>query len=143
MGRFFRSILNSLILSTLTVVLGNCFVYLLGLFSVRRAGVLSRVVDLLSLSTIAIPGLVLGIGYIFLFWGTGCFFYGTMSILVIVNIIRFLGLPYLLAKNCLGKINSEYEVIGETLGISRGRILRRVLLPMSLPTLVEMFAYFF
>ncbi len=136
-------IANSLILSTLTAALGTCFAYALGLFSVRRAGVLSRVVDLLSLCTIAIPGLVLGIGYIFLFRGTGGVFYGTMSILVAVNIVHFLGSPYLLAKNCLGKINSEYEVIGETLGISRGRILLRVLLPMSLPTLVEMFAYFF
>lgn len=97
----------------------------------------------MALSTIAIPGLVLGIGYIFLFKGTNGIFYGTVLILVVVNIFHFLGSPYLLAKNCLNKINSEYEVIGETLGISKGRIIRKVLIPSSISTLVEMFSYFF
>ena len=136
-------ILNSLRLSFLTALSGTCFAYLLGYLSVRKTGRMGKAIDLMALSTIAIPGLVLGIGYIFLFKGTNGTFYGTMLILVAVNIIHFLGSPYLLAKNCLSKINSEYEVIGETLGISRGGIIRKVLIPSSMSTLVEMFSYFF
>lgn len=136
-------IFNSLKLALLTAALGTCFAYLLGYMSVRKTGKLGKAVDLLALSTIAIPGLVLGIGYIFLFKGTNGIFYGTVLILVVVNIFHFLGSPYLLAKNCLNKINSEYEVIGETLGISKGRIIRKVLIPSSISTLVEMFSYFF
>lgn len=134
---------NSLILSTLTAITGTSFAYLLGYMSVRKNGRLAKTVDLLALSTIAIPGLVLGIGYIFLFKGTNGKFYGTILILIIVNIFHFLGSPYLLAKNCLSKINSEYEVIGETLGISKGRIISHVLIPNSVTTLIEMFSYFF
>ena len=136
-------IFNSLKLSFLTALIGTCFAYLLGYMSVRKAGRLGKGVDLLALSTIAIPGLVLGIGFIFLFKGTNGFFYGTVFILVVVNIFHFLGSPYLLAKNCLNKINSEYEVIGETLGISKGGIITKVLIPSSVSTLVEMFSYFF
>ncbi len=136
-------ILNSLKLSFLTALVGTCFAYMLGYFSVRKQGRLAKVVDLLALSTIAIPGLVLGIGFIFLFKGTNGSFYGTILILIAVNIFHFLGSPYLLAKNCLGKINSEYEVIGETLGLSKGRIITRVLIPGSVSTLIEMFSYFF
>ena len=136
-------IANSLALALLTAVVGTCFAYLLGYFSVRKAGRMAKAVDLLALSTIAIPGLVLGIGYIFLFKDTNGTFYGTILILVVVNIFHFLGSPYLLAKNCLNKINSEYEVIGETLGISKGRIIRKVLIPSSVSTLVEVFSYFF
>jgi len=136
-------IFNSLKLSFLTALLGTCFAYMLGYFSVRKQGRLAKVVDLLALSTIAIPGLVLGIGFIFLFKGTNGTFYGTILILIVVNIFHFLGSPYLLAKNCLGKINSEYEVIGETLGLSKGRIITRVLIPGSVSTLIEMFSYFF
>ena len=134
---------NSLVLSVLTALLGTCFAYALGYLSVRKAGRLAKAVDLLALSTIAIPDLVLGIGYIFLFKGTNRVFYGTVLILVTVNIFHFLGSPYLLAKNCLSKINSDYEVIGQTLGISRGRIITRVLIPNSVSTLIEMFSYFF
>ena len=138
-----RYIRNSLTLAGMTALLGTCFAYLLGYLSVRKSGKLAKAVDLLALSTIAIPGLVLGIGYIFLFKGTNGFFYGTIFILIVVNIFHFLGSPYLLARNCLSKINSEYEVIGETLGISRGKIIRKVLIPNSASTLIEMFSYFF
>ena len=134
---------NSLELAVLTALLGTAFAYLLGYMSVGKTGKMGKVVDLLSLSTIAIPGLVLGIGYIFLFKVTNGRFYGTILILIVVNIFHFLGSPYLLAKNCLNKINSEYEVIGETLGISKGKIIRRVLIPNSVSTLIEMFSYFF
>ena len=134
---------NSLSLALLTALLGTTFAYLLGYLSVRKTGKMAKVVDLLALSTIAIPGLVLGIGFIFLFKGTNGYFYGTILILVVVNIFHFLGSPYLLAKNCLSKINSDYEVIGETLGISKGRIIKNVLIPNSVSTLIEMFSYFF
>ena len=60
-----------------------------------------------------------------------------------VNVFRFLGSPYLLAKNCLSKINSDYEVLGETLGISKVGIIKNVLIPNSVSTLIEMFSYFF
>ena len=136
-------ILNSLKLALLTAIAGTAFAYLLGYLSVRKTGRMGKVIDLLSLATIAIPGLVLGIGYIYLFKGTNGAFYGTILILVVVNVFHFLGSPYLLAKNCLNKINSEYEVIGETLGISKGRIIRNVLIPSSVTSLVEMFSYFF
>lgn len=134
---------NSLMLAVLTATIGTCFAYMLGYMSVRKSGKLAKAVDLLALSTIAIPGLVLGIGFIFLFKGTNGTFYGTILILIVVNIFHFLGSPYLLAKNCLSKINSEYEVIGETLGISKGKIISQVLIPNSVSTLVEMFSYFF
>ena len=136
-------IFNSLELAFLTALLGTCFAYMLGYLSVRKTGKMGKAIDLLALSTIAIPGLVLGIGYIFLFKGTNGTFYGTILILIVVNIFHFLGSPYLLAKNCLNKINSEYEVIGETLGISKGKIIKNVLIPSSTTTLVEMFSYFF
>ncbi len=48
-----------------------------------------------------------------------------------------------MAKNCLSKINSDYEIIGETLGISKGKIIKNVLIPNSVFSLIEMYSYFF
>lgn len=134
---------NSIIIAVVTAFLGMCFAYLLAYYTVRKQGALAKLVNLLSLSTIAIPGLVLGIGYIFLFKQSNGLFYGTIFILVVVNIFHFLGTPYIMAKNCLSKINSDYEIIGDILGISRWKIIANVLIPNSFLTLAEMFSYFF
>ncbi|MCR5732790.1 MAG: ABC transporter permease subunit, partial [Sphaerochaetaceae bacterium] len=136
-------VINSLLLALLTGAVGTCFAYFLGYLAVRKSGKLAKVINLLSISTIAIPGIVLGIGFMFLFKSTNGFFYGTIAILVAVNIFHFLGTPFLLAKNCLTKINREYEIIGDTLGISRFKILKAVLIPNSYSTLIEMFSYYF
>jgi len=136
-------VVNSLVIALLTGLLGTAFAYFLGYLSVRKTGKIGKVVNLLSISTIAIPGLVLGIGYMLLFKTTTGFFYGTVIILVFVNMFHFLGSPYIMAKNCLTKINRDYEVIGETLGISKFKVLLNVLIPNSVTTLIEMFSYFF
>ena len=134
---------NSLLISFITGVLGTIFAYILGYLSVRKEGKMGKVLNLFAISTIAIPGLVLGIGYMLLFKNTKGFFYGTLAILVMVNIFHFLGSPFLLAKNCLSKINKDYEIVGETLGINKVQIFFRVLIPNSISTLIEMFSYFF
>lgn len=138
-----RYVVNSLSIAVMTGLLGTVFAYWLGYFTARKPGGLAKAVNLLSVSTIAIPGIVLGVGYMFLFRKTNGFFYGTMAILVFVNIFHFLGTPFLLARNCLTKINQDYEVIGDTLGISKAGILKSVLIPNSYSTLIEMFSYFF
>ena len=136
-------VVNSLLIAFLTGLLGTVFAYFLGYLSVRKEGKVGKVINLLSISTIAIPGLVLGIGYMLLFKNTNGFFYGTVLILIFVNVFHFLGSPFIMAKNCLTKINKDYEVIGETLGINKFKILVNVLIPNSVTTLIEMFSYFF
>ncbi len=134
---------NSLIIAVSTGIIGTILAYLLGYLTVRHSGTMGKVVNLLTISTIAIPGLVLGIGYVVLFKDTRGFFYNTIFILIAVNVFHFLGSPFVMAKNCLSKINSDYEVVGETLGISKAKIFFKVLLPNSITTLLEMFSYFF
>ena len=136
-------VVNSLLIALFTGLIGTIFAYFLGYLSVRKSGKVGKIINLLSISTIAIPGLVLGIGYMLLFKTTNGFFYGTILILIFVNIFHFLGSPFIMAKNCLTKINKDYEVIGETLGISKFKILINVLIPNSVATLIEMFSYFF
>lgn len=134
---------NSLLMAFMTALIGTIFSYLLGYLAVRKEGkVFKRTLDMFALFTIAIPGIVLGIGYIYLFKNIR-FFYESMMILVAVNVFHFLGSPYLMAKNCLSKINKDFEAVGSTLGIPKYKIVFRVLLPNSLSTLIEMFSYFF
>lgn len=140
---FIKSLSNSFIISLFAGVVGTIFAYVLGYLSARKEGALGKVLNFFAMGSIAIPGIVLGIGYMTLFnWSKG-FFYETLAIIVIVNVFHFLGSPYIMAKNYLSKINKDYEVIGETLGISKFKIITKVLIPNSIGTLIEMFSYFF
>lgn len=136
-------IINSLTISLLVGLLGTAIAFVFAYFTSRVDGILSKILGFAAMSSIAIPGIVLGIGYIFMFkWSNG-FFYGTLLILISVNIVHFFGSPFIMAKNCLSKINRDYEVIGNTLGISRFKVFLKVLIPSSKGTLIEMFSYFF
>lgn len=136
-------IFNSVAVSLLTGIIGTIFAFTAAYFCARFDGKIGKVLNFIAMSSIAIPGIVLGVGYIFLFKDTNGFFYGTIWILVVVNIIHFLGSPFIMAKNCLSKINKDYEIIGDTLGISKFKIFLKVLVPSSVGTLLEMFSFLF
>lgn len=141
--QFASSLSSSLITSVLVGVIGTVLAYTFGYLSARKEGILGKVLNFLAMGSIAVPGIVLGVGYMTLFKATKGFFYETIAIIVVVNIFHFLGSPYIMAKNFLSKINKDYEVIGETLGISKFKVIIKVLVPSSIGTLIEMFSYFF
>ncbi len=134
---------NSFLIAFLTSLFGMVLAYLCAYFSVRLKGKLGIVVRFLALLTLAIPGLVFGLGFVFAFKGTSGWFYRTFAILVAVNVVHFFSTPYLMACNALEKMNKDYETVGDTIGVSNARIFFHVLLPNSKSTLVEMFSFFF
>lgn len=134
---------NSLTISFLCGVFGTVIAYLCAYSSTRIKGMFGKILHLICLFTLAVPGLVFGIGYVFLFKNTAGFFYGTMFILVVVNIVHFLSSPYIMAKNALIKLNSNYETVGETVNISRFKIFWEVVVPNTFSTIIEMFSFFF
>ena len=102
---------------------------------------LSRVLHLLAITSMAIPGLVLGLAYVLFFKASPI--YGTLAILILVNTIHFFASPYLMFYNTLGKLNGDLESVGLTLGVSRLRVVRDVILPQCRSTVLETFSYFF
>jgi iron(III) transport system permease protein len=136
-----RYLLNSLTVAVLVAFLGTTISWFTAYFTARTPGKSSRILHLVSITTLAIPGMVLGISYVLFFKGT--FFYGGLAILILVNIIHFMASPYLMAYNSLGKLNRNLEDVGRTLGVGRFRIIRDVIIPQTKLTLLEMFSYFF
>lgn len=132
---------NSLTIAFVTAILGTVLAYLAGYLTARVGGRSARLMHLACITTLAIPGIVLGLSYVFAFKGVAL--YGTLAILVLVNTIHFFASPYLMAYNALGKVNGNLEAVGLTLGVSRWRILADVVVPQTVGTLVEMFSFFF
>lgn len=134
-------LINSLIIAILVSVIGTILSFSTAYITARSKNKLSKLIHILTISSLAIPGIVLGLSYTITFKGT--LIYNTIFILVLVNIIHFLASPYLMAYNALKKVNPNYEVVAKTCNISTFRIILDVIVPCTKKTLREMFAYFF
>lgn len=134
-------LVNSLLVSVLTAAAGTAAAFAAAYLTVRVKSRASRFLHLMSIISLAVPGLVLGLSYVLFFKGS--FLYGTIAILVMVNMVHFFSSPYLMMYNTFGKINPDLEAVGSTLGIPRGNIITGVLIPMASGTMLEMFSYFF
>ena len=107
----------------------------------RMKGPLTRPLHLVSITSVAIPGLVLGLAYVIFFKNTPI--YGTVLIIGLANSVHFFASPYLLMYHTLNKVNPDLENVGQTLGVGRLRIVFDVVLPKVRFTLFEMAVYFF
>lgn len=136
-----KYLLNSLIIALLVATVGSAISFFTAYMTARMQSKSSRFLHLSSITSAAIPGVVLGLSYVLTFKGS--FIYGTLVILIMANIVHFIASPYLMMYNSLLKLNSNLEGVGHTLGISRGKMIRDVFIPQCLGTLLEMFSYFF
>lgn len=132
---------NSVLIALAVAVIGTAAAVITAYITARMPGRSSRLLHLLSITSLAVPGIVLGLSYVLFFKGS--FIYGTFAILILVNMMHFFASPYLMMYNLFGKLNGNLEAVGATLGIPRFAILRDVLLPQSWGTIAEMAAYFF
>ena len=136
-----RYLRNSLIIAAAVSLLGTAMAVINAYMTARNKTPLSYVLHLMSITSLAIPGLVLGLAYVMFFKSTPI--YGTFAILFLVNSMHFFSSPYLMAYNTFGKINENLEDVGSTMGISKWKIIRDVLIPQSKGTILEMMSYFF
>ena len=136
-----KYLFNSLLISVFVSLLGTILAYGTAYFTTRIPTKSSKVLHFISIATLAIPGLVLGLSYSLFFQRS--VIYGTLVILILVNMVHFFASPYLMIYNSLGKLNSNLEDVGATLGISRLKIIKDVLIPQTKDTVAEMVAYFF
>ena len=132
---------HSLFVSVAVALVGTLFAMLCAYMTARNASPSLRILHLLSITSLAIPGIVLGLAYVLFFKAS--FIYGTFAIIILVNIVHFFASPYLMIYNSLRKLPPELEAVGATLGIGKVRLLRDVIIPQTAGTLCEMFAYFF
>ena len=142
------SYFHSLQMALFTAIFGTVFVfgYAYLLEKTNGFGLLRKYGKLLSLLPLALPGMVIGISFIFFFNNTNNplnFIYGTLVILVAANIIHYFSVPFLTASGCLKKLDKEYESVSDSMNVPRWKTFLWVSVPLSLPAILEIFMYFF
>lgn len=139
---------NSLLVALLTAILGTVitFVHSYLIEKIRIWKAVRQIGYFISLLPLALPGLVIGLGYIFFFnrpdnplHGL----YGTIWIVVLANVVHFYSVSFVTATTSLKRLDKEYEVVSESMGAPVYRLFFRVAVPTSLPALLEIAVYYF
>ncbi|MBK6850680.1 MAG: putative 2-aminoethylphosphonate ABC transporter permease subunit [Burkholderiales bacterium] len=101
---------------------------------------------LLSTLPMAVPGLVLGLGYILFFNLPANPLHGlyqTLPLLVACTVAHFYTTGHLTATTALKALDAEFEAVSASLKVPFYKTFWRVTLPICLPALVDIARYFF
>ena len=112
----------------------------------RGADLVRPIVRLQAMLPMAIPGLVLGIGYILFFNHPANplnVLYGTMGILVISTIVHFYSSSHLTAVTALKQLDNEFESVSASLKVPFYKTFWRVTVPVCLPSIIDISRYYF
>ncbi|MBA3253970.1 MAG: putative 2-aminoethylphosphonate ABC transporter permease subunit [Pseudomonadota bacterium] len=139
---------NSLVMATWCAVLGATLTFAgaYWLEKTRGADLLRPAIRLQALLPMAVPGLVLGIGYILFFnlpTNPLNFLYGTMAILVISTLVHFYSSSHLTAVTALKQIDGEFEAVSASLKVPFYKTFWRVTVPVCLPSILDIGRYYF
>jgi iron(III) transport system permease protein len=139
---------NSLRLAAWTAVCGSMTVFVGAYLTEKTRGLdaLRPLVHLLAMLSMAVPGLVLGLGYIMFFNHPGNplgFLYQTMPILVVSVIVHYYTSSHLTAVTALKAIDNEFEAVSASLKVPFYKTFFRVTLPVCLPALLDIARYYF
>ncbi len=94
----------------------------------------------------AVPGLVLGLGYVFFInasWNPLNILYGTLTVLVVNSIAHFYTVAHITALTALKQIDPEFESVSASLKVPFWRTFARVTVPISLPAILDIAIYMF
>ncbi len=147
-GEVNTAMINSVVLALWTAVAGTAIVFTGAYLMEKTRGAqwLRAPVQLLSLVPMAVPGLVLGLGYIFFFNARQNplnFLYHTMAILVLCTIVHFYTTGHLTAVTALKALDAEFESVAASLKVPFWKTFWRVTLPICTPALIDISRYFF
>jgi iron(III) transport system permease protein len=134
-GSTMRSFWNTLIVSGLGALLGVILSSLISYFTLRHRPPGYRVLDFTASLPFGVPGVVLGLGLLWAYAYLPLPIYGTVTILVVAFITRFLSYATETIGGRLVQIDKSLEEAAWTAGATRLQAIKRVLVPLAIPSL--------
>lgn len=150
---------NSLILAVLSGIFGTFMTFMSAYLIEKKEKktLKDKVIYFLSLVPLALPGMVIGISFIFFFnksYFTIPFLninimnpfnsiYKTIWIMVLANVIHFYSISFLTANTALKKLDREFERVSLSMGIPWYKTFSNVTFPMCIDSILEIFFYYF
>ncbi|MEA2986747.1 MAG: iron(III) transport system permease protein, partial [Alphaproteobacteria bacterium] len=139
---------NSVKMAALAALIGTTVVftgaYLIDKTKISPGG--RTLAHLLAMLPMAVPGLVLGLGYVFFFnapWNPLNFLYGTLLVLVVNTTTHFYTVAHITALTALKQIDPEFESVATSLKVPVWRTFGRVTVPICMPAILDIAVYMF
>ena len=141
---------NSLWLSICASVFGT-FIVFLGAYLVEkpRQGqdtIIRQTIQFLAMLPLAVPGLVLGLSYLFFINSPGNpfgFLYGTVAILAISTVTHYYTPTHLMAVTALKQMDREFEAVSASLKVPLSKSFWRITVPVCMPAILDISIYLF
>jgi len=139
---------NSVMMAALAAIIGTTIVFT-GAYLVEKTKVFAggrMIAHLLAMLPMAVPGLVLGLGYVFFVnasWNPLNILYGTLLVLVINCVAHFFTVAHITALTALKQIDPEFESVSASLKVPFWRTFRRVTVPICMPAILDIAVYLF
>lgn len=128
-----NALVNSVIVTVVATLLLIALAFLVALGKARRRDTISSLTALIASVPIAVPGLLFGVGLIWIYVRTPI--YATIWIIVVVMLARFLPILVRMFENALIQIGRELEEAAAISGASEWTISREIRLPLLLATI--------
>ena len=141
-GALLTGVKHSLTLAAVAAVIGLLVGFAVAYILTYSQFKLKRLIDMLTLVAMAVPGVVLGIGYIFV-WNQkwlqplGLNLYGKPSILVLASVASAVPLINRVLVGGMSKVPQELLTASQVQGARLGRRLKTVLLPLLHSSMVS------
>ncbi|MEZ9916480.1 putative 2-aminoethylphosphonate ABC transporter permease subunit [Vibrio breoganii] len=139
---------NSLTLAGLTALIGTVVIFI-GAYCIEKGrafGPLRQAMQMLSVVPMAVPGMVLGLGYIFYFNDANNplnVMYGTMAFLVVNTVVHYYTVGHMTAVTSLKQIPAEIESTAASVKLPQYKLFFKVTLPVCLPAILDIATYLF
>jgi iron(III) transport system permease protein len=142
---FLTAVRNSIVLGIGTASVGLLCYCLLGYALVRTKLFGKSLINLLIWLPWAIPGILLGLAFLWLFLSTRFLspLYGSYLGLLMVLLIKEMPIGVHMTKTAFVQISEELEQVGRVCGANWFYTFRRIILPLVSPVLVSIFAIVF
>jgi len=147
-GGVISSFFNSLRMALLTAFFGTIMIFGGAYLIEKTRGMngLRAAIRMLAAIPMGVPGMVLGLGYIFFFNHpdnplNGL--YHGMTILVVVTIIHYYTSSHLTAVTALKSLDNEFEAVSASLKVPFYKTFFRVTVPVCLPAILDIARYLF
>jgi iron(III) transport system permease protein len=139
---------TSLRLAALVAIIGTVQIFAVAYLVEKTKGhsVLRQIVPFLAMLPMAVPGLVLGLGYVFFINSPSNplgIFYGTLILLAVNTIAHFYTVAHITATTALKQIDAEFESVSASLKVPFWTTFRRVTAPICMPAILDIAVYMF
>jgi len=143
-----QGFINSLKMASGTAVFGTLLVFVTAYLLEKTKGMnlVRAPLHMLAVIPMAVPGLVLGLGYIFFFNMPSNPLHGmyqSMTLLTLCTIVHFYTTGHLTATTALKSLDAEFESVSASLKVPFYKTFWRVTLPICTPAMVDIARYFF